>query len=51
MFKFILKAILVEGVLAEEVNGWQTQPSLTHTAFHHLKYLSTEGECGVMMTG
>ena len=44
MLQFILEAVLVEGVFAEEVDGGKTETSSTQTALHHLEDLGTEGE-------
>lgn len=41
----VMETVLVEGVLAEEVDGWQDEAPLAQTALHHLKYLRTGGVC------
>jgi len=41
MFELIIEAALVEGMLAEEVDGREGETTLAHAALHHLKDLST----------
>ena len=44
IFKLIIETALMEGVLAEEVDGGWRQPSLAQTALHHLEDLRTKRE-------
>ena len=45
MFKLVYKTVLVEGVLAEKVDGREGEATLAHAALHHLKHLSTVCVC------
>ncbi len=41
MLKFVIQAILMEGVLTEEVDGREGQTTLAQAALHHLEHLGT----------
>ena len=41
MLKLVVQAVLVEGVLAEEVDSRERETTLAQTALHHLEHLGT----------
>ena len=41
MLELIVEAVLVEGVLAQEVDGWEGQGTHTQAALHDLEHLGS----------